>query len=232
MEKFATTCRQRFKEFTQKCKESVRHPTPQNIHQLRILNRRIRSIFWIIKQETNIDLPSGVQKKAALFGKELGALREIDVLIKDAAYYNLSDSKLPGKRSRKARKLQDSIEREFLPVLNRDLRKLINGAEPLPSINYKELRSTLKKALKKWPKRLPKKKEKQHQIRIDAKKTIYRMELLGAKSVQLRLLQKSLGRVHDLEVLENHFGKKKVISKDIEANLKTAYRTYQKIFKT
>ncbi|QDK36699.1 CHAD domain-containing protein [Bdellovibrio sp. NC01] len=171
---------------------------PGKIHRLRILTRQARAALWL-HDSTKIHEYKVLRK----LGNLLGDCRQNDVLLKDAKTYGFKTTAIKKTRDKSYKKLHKYLEDLEIKKIDKAITRQTQIA--FFTDHKKELQKRILKPLKKWPTQLPVDKKELHKIRITTKKAIYRLEHLGIKSMPLKTLQKSLGRLHDLEVLEKEF---------------------------
>lgn len=203
-------------------------PNSKNVHQLRILSRKLRAALWIFGKGSKIQQPPRLKKNLKALGKILGTNRELDVLLKDMETYKIKDKKSEKKKDKEFQKLAKFLEKSFRLELEKDLRIFLTKTHGM-SLIKKDLLIQIRKGIGKWPKEIPDDKKALHEIRIETKKMIYRMEILSVKAPLLKSLQKSLGRTHDLERLQKKVGSHRKVDHDMELLLKRAEGSYKKI---
>lgn len=204
------------------------NPNSKDVHQLRILSRKLRAALWIYSKGSKIQPPSRLKKNLQSLGKTLGTNRELDVLLKDMEAYKIKDQKSEKKKDKEFQKLPKFLAKSFRSELESDLKIFLTKTQGV-SLVKKDLLKQIRKGIGKWPKKIPTDKKALHEIRIETKKMIYRMEILSMKAPLLKSLQKSLGRTHDLERLQKKVGTHKKVDHDMELLLKRAKDSYKKI---
>ncbi len=192
--------------FTRLARRAHRDMTPCVVHDLRVLLRRIRAAVWIARRLAPITKFRDLRRKLRLMGRALGARRMLDVLLVDARTYGLDAKALDGRReeaARVVRKLLRAARRAEIEGLLRDARETVDRAKDNVLADALADRARrLEGALE----RAPAGKQEMHALRVEAKKSRYVLELLGRPSEFVKPLQERLGRAHDLEVLQQHFG--------------------------
>lgn len=219
-------------EFAELAKDLAHRPTPKKVHDLRVLSRKLRAALWIAKNGAATKVQKKLRREARLVGKVLGKMRELDVLIKDATAYGFKSTDLQTRRTKPSQQVQNLLIKEFLNSFQQDLLALVRKLKTRSLQERKALLNQIKRPTKKWPSQLPKNKAAKHQIRIDTKKIIYRLELLGVMHPRLKRLQKELGKAHDLEVLTKEVGSSKALKQDLQTVLTKAQKSFQAAFAT
>lgn len=174
----------------------LKKPTPEKIHRLRILTRQARAALWLHDAKK-----TAANKRLRNLGKHLGTCRQNDVLLKDAKTYNFKTKHIKKKRKSSYKKLRKLLDKFHIKKIDKVIRK--NTQVDFFEDHKKSLQKKILRPLNDWPSNLPDDKKELHKIRITTKKIVYRLEHLGIKASQLKSLQQSLGRLHDLEILEN-----------------------------
>lgn len=213
-------------EFSLSLKKVAKNPKPKDIHELRILSRRLRAALWLYGKGSKVSIPKNLQKDCKDLGKTLGATRELDVLLKDMATYSLKDQKLIQARERESQKLKKFLGKSFCNRIEQELKAFIEKAQGT-ALSKKELTLRIKKPIRRWPSSLPQDKKSLHKIRIETKKIIYRLELLGITTHRFKILQRQLGRIHDLERLSKKQGPHKKMKTDLDRLASKARGSYK-----
>jgi CHAD domain-containing protein len=190
-----------------------RMSTP-DVHDLRVLVRRIRGSAWIVRQIAPAPAVQVLRRTLRRVGRALGERRLTDVAIADATAYGLGAAPLEARReaagaavvahlgtARRAAVL--ALMREAGDVLARRPRRRLADA-------LARRASRLEKACR----RAPEGKRRMHELRIEAKKARYVLEALGRPSEVVKPLQLRLGRAHDLEVLQELLGASRRAARD------------------
>lgn len=211
--------------------EVAESPKAKKVHGLRIMTRQLRAGTWLLeKQKATLDFdPKETKKTLKKLGRKLGKSRELDVLKKDSKIYSFKDKKIDNQGDKINRKLQKTLTKKFRQNLEKDLGVIAQHWRVPPPPEIRRIREKILLAIKKWPEEFPQDKSALHRIRIDAKKMIYRLELLGEHNQDLKDLQRHLGRVHDLEILEKKFSSKKEVHRALKQHLWKARASYYRI---
>ncbi len=229
METLVHNLKKLLQDFVEVAQDLRNQPGPKEVHRLRILSRRIRAGLSLLTPQASSKADLKVQKHMQHLGKKLGKVRELDVLLEDAAAYDFNTEDLQRKRAKQARKLQKYLNRQLQEELEELFIILLVSLEDRDIDTTARLSKAIQDDHSSWPDRFPKGTHRQHQLRIQIKRTIYRKEIVNQTTTQLRLFQRNLGRAHDLEMLQEVFGKKKNLTHDINRFLKKADSIYQKI---
>src|SRR4051812_46306985 len=54
-------------------------PSPEAVHKLRVVNRKIRTVLWLLKRDKNLPSFRALSRRLKRLGRLLGEVREIDV---------------------------------------------------------------------------------------------------------------------------------------------------------
>ncbi|WP_413944486.1 CHAD domain-containing protein [Bdellovibrio sp. HCB-162] len=220
--------RANIQEFSVLVKKVAKDPKSKDIHELRILSRKFRAALWIVERVSKNAIPKGLKKELRILGKKLGTCRELDVLLKDTKTYNLKDKNSEKSLKKELQDLQKFLDKSFYGKLQKNLEGFLAKIHGI-SLPKKDLVVQIKKGIRKWPQQMPEGKKDLHEIRIETKKMIYRLEFLGIQAPTLKALQKSLGRTHDLESLKKSVGSHKKLDRDLKALRKKAEPSYKRI---
>lgn len=218
--------KKRLEDFSNELVSVQEAPTAHHVHELRVLTRKLQAAFWMAQVSADKSSLQDIQKSLQNLMDLLGECRQWDVLKKDLKLYELQDSHLKKHRKDARKKLQKFLRKNSSSFSHDKLQRLLRSLTTFTSKNSQTIKKNLTQSLKKWPDHLPRKEKDLHKLRIETKKIIYRLELLGSTPRSLKKLQKSLGRVHDLEVFRNHYGHKKLFAADLARFLQQAQKTY------
>jgi len=199
------------------------------VHHARVASRRLREVVPVLAKDVKGNKPRKAQRKIRRLTRALGAVRELDVTLtvldELAARDTLPRDALEDVRAhvvaeREARRATMLKRMEKVNVEKLD-RRLASVAESLDDAESEEWRKALAGRLAKRGKALlaamrdagqlynP---ERLHQVRIETKKLRYGLEIAADSGIrsaaplvrQLRKVQDTLGRLHDLQVLQEH----------------------------
>ena len=202
----------------------------KKIHRLRILTRRLRAAHWL-SQKIPLDHSfSKLQKNLRHLGHQLGDCRELDVLVKDGELFKFDATATQVRQQKAHKKLQKLLnDKGFEKAILKELRRFYDELEKLSSVSKTTLAEITHQQKHKWPQAFPQNKKTLHQTRIKIKKSFYRLEILGKPDPDLKFLQKSLGRAHDLEALSKEFKSTRQIESEQKRLLTKAEKTYRKV---
>jgi CHAD domain-containing protein len=206
------------RSFEEDALKAVRKPSKNLVHRLRVATRRARAGLSSVP---HLDSPAKLAARLRRLGKTLGRLREIDVAIADAPHYGLGTGNLKRRRKKLAADVKSALLKNAAKI-ERDLKA---AAEEMA--REKNLRfdfGPLRAKLRKWRERPILKSRDAHKLRIVVKKARYALEIAQADPAPLERLQTLLGKDHDLEVLQELKGPKRVIRKDQKKQRRTAMR--------
>ncbi|HEY7497678.1 MAG TPA: CHAD domain-containing protein [Vicinamibacterales bacterium] len=202
---------------------------PRGVHQARVASRRLREAVPVLTSGVKGTKAKKAHGKIRRLTKALGTVRELDVTLQVLDELSSKDS-LPRpaleevrahvvlERDERRAEMLDRIEHVNLEKLDRRLASVV---ESIAASDSEDWRDALGSRLMKRSKFLAAaisdaghvySPEQLHQVRIAAKKLRYAMELAldtGVKSAAapLRLVknaQDTLGKLHDLQVLQTH----------------------------
>jgi CHAD domain-containing protein len=210
------------KNFAKLSKKVYRKPSVKSVHQLRVALRRMRASLWILQHSSRNACFKNLNRKLRKLVKHLGRVRELDVALEDADLYGLNSDILRKQRKRNrlavrrifTAKLRKKIDRQTDDVIG----KIRNEAAFNPYLALRILRQKLVR----WLRRTHKNDKSLHKLRIQFKKTRYVLEGIGRPVDPLREVQQSLGKIHDLEVLQELLGKNKSLAQKQTAFKKKA----------
>lgn len=175
---------------------------PDDIHDLRVLTRRMRAAAWIGDQAGGDTVFGRLRRGLRRLGRVLGRRRAADVAAGDAVRYRLDPAALEGPRDRAGRKLLRALSRKEGRALVEDLRAAARGFGALQARPLQAALARRAAELRRAAREAPSGKEALHRLRIEARKARYTLEALGRGGAFLKPLQDHLGRGHDLETLQ------------------------------
>lgn len=219
--KLAQTLTRQAAQFERLARTTQRSMSVEGVHDLRVLTRRVRACVWMARQIHDAvslrKLRRALRRALRRVGRALGERRMFDVAVEDAGAYGMDAAALEVPRAYAgavaARRLKAG-RREEIAKLMRKAAKALAGRESKALAGGLELlRSRLQAALD----QAPQGKTEQHELRIQAKKVRYVLEILGRPVDKLKALQSELGRAHDLEVLQELLGPQEQAAADESA---------------
>lgn len=180
--------------------------TVAQVHDLRVLTRRMRASVWIMMRMRERPVLRDLRRVLRRLGRVLGERRMFDVAREDAAAFKMDVAPLEAPRDYAGKIVRERLKswrRKEIAALAKLAARALAGC-PLrhASVGLAELDGRLQAALKEAPKG----KAQQHRLRIEAKKARYVLEIFGRKTAAIKVLQGHLGRAHDLEVLQEVLG--------------------------
>jgi CHAD domain-containing protein len=199
------------------------------VHQARVASRRLREAVPVLSEDANTGKARKAERKIRQLTRALGAVRELDVTLTVLDELAARDT-LPrlGLEEVRAHVVEEREQRRATMLRRLDKvkidkldRRLASVAEALQEAETEHWRETLAARLAKRSKGLASaiaeagqmySPERLHQVRIATKKLRYSLEIAGEGGVraalpvvrQLKKTQDTLGRLHDLQVLEAH----------------------------
>ncbi len=177
-------------------------PKGSRVHALRVATRRLRASLWLLRHSEPQLKFSKFKKKLRSIGRIAGELRALDVAVGDAEKFEIKHSSLK-KLRKKTRKKFIVVLKEFnIEKMLSEIDKVASDVAEAPDFDFARALAGLRRRL--MPLRYGHTSLKRlHQLRIEVKKTRYVLEALGRPVHPLRVFQGWLGRVHDIEVLED-----------------------------
>lgn len=187
---------------------------PADLHELRILTRRLRAVVWISRHSSNGPSLKRLRVELRDLGHVLGERRTLDVMRRDARRYRMSADRLDFRSVRAAKQVRRSLrrqKRERLSELLEDATKKLSSVESHDAClavaemvaRTRELGKTRPQTPQEW-----------HRVRIEVKKIRYAAEALGLKMPELKKIQDILGKGNDLQVLRDSLGDKRGLARD------------------
>ena len=197
-----------------------------DVHDLRVVTRRLRVIFWLMKQSKSVKIPAKTRSSLRKLGRSLGERRQLDVAIRDAAYYKLNAAKLEPLHRESSTALSSFLTSKKIDKLAKELRRIRQELICFSIFNFSKPMQTLLFKLNQWT-AFPSNKAELHEFRIQIKKILYALEAVGQPVLPLTRIKDCLGRAHDLEALGKYFRNARRIRTDETQKIKGA----EKLFK-
>lgn len=172
-----------------------RRVEPDDVHELRILTRRLRALARLTNPRTR-----AFRRALRKVGRALSACRAIDVAVGDAREFGIESnaSDLRSKAARRVRRATRRSRRESILAAGRALARTLTAVQTridLPVGMARSMNGSTPKS-------------RVHRFRIEVKKCRYAIEILAklglapeTMALRLKNIQSELGRAHDLEVL-------------------------------
>jgi CHAD domain-containing protein len=193
----ARALRLRARTFDRLARQVGPRPTPEGVHRLRVLVRRMRACLWLARRVGPPDKLRDLRRALRKLGRALGARRMLDVAAADALAYGLDPSALEHRRQSAGEKVTR---------LRAMLRSAAAGLARPAADRLAEGLASRARRLHDALVRAPRGPHEMHVLRIEAKKVRYILEVLGRDSDFIKPLQERLGRHHDMDVLQDLLG--------------------------
>lgn len=213
------------KTFKELARSASKSQKVGNVHDLRVTTRRLRVIFWLIKHGSTLKVPSGLRKAFHELGQTLGEQRQLDVALRDASHYKLDPSRLTFLQKKASLALAPLLTRKKRNKLVSQLKSAHSKLAKQGQLDFSRPIQTLLHNLNTWTKP-PKNKTEVHTLRIQTKKILYVIEVLGHQALPLKRYKDCLGRVHDLEVLCGYFKNAVRVRTDEALEIKKAHKLF------
>jgi CHAD domain-containing protein len=206
--------------FKRLAKKTRRKQAKDDVHLLRITVRRLRATLWILQHSALTAKPGrplrlrSLNRKLKVAGKALGAVRELDIAVRDAERYQIDSASLRKKRKRCRQKLAQVLNTKYTNTIARKLEKVIENAASKGYINLEPALQKLRDRIVPWRRKKIRNAFDFHRLRIMAKKTRYAREAIGKPVNHLTDLQDILGKAHDITVLMEYVGRRPQLVRD------------------
>jgi CHAD domain-containing protein len=194
------------KRFKTLAKKTARHPTPDHVHDLRVVTRRLRAELWLTPPRYRTDAIRECRRDLRQMARVLGEQRKYDVALEDARRFDRRTRRIE-KRLAATRAGVDTIlraKRRKQCLVH--LKQAIGDAGRIPSRAFRPRIEALRHRLERSERRHPTSTPARHRLRIDVKKARYVLEAMRSDVPGLVSLQDHLGRWHDLMVLSTLTG--------------------------
>ncbi|MBO9667412.1 MAG: CHAD domain-containing protein, partial [Bdellovibrio sp.] len=210
--KIDQAARQLQKDFSKLLQRVSAKSKPGDIHDLRISIRQLQACIWLGHQTGTIKKHGSLKKHLKKLSTALGPSRKWDVLLKDAKAMNLPLKHIRKKQTQHHKNLHQELRKKFIKALIKEVDVFVKEIRSFPIIEMDTAILFLQAHFDVLPKKIPTEKAVFHQLRLAVKKMNYRLTLLGIPH-PVAELQKEMGHVHDLEVLEKQFPEDSRITK-------------------
>ena len=180
-------------------RKSFRHPTADNIHDLRVLTRRIRTDLWLVPKSSRSKSIRRSRIELAHLADVLGKQRKYDVALVDAAQYHKDAKDLKSRLTKARREVRKSLRDR--KIYSADVEMAVRDMKRMRPAVFVPRIVTLQRSLSAAAEHLPRSNEARHRLRIQFKKARYVLDAFGHKDRILKELQEHLGRWHDLITL-------------------------------
>ena len=212
-------------EFENKFEALQKKQNQEDVHQLRVVVRRLLSALWVLKHSQKGLEPSGLSLKLKKLGKVLGRKRELDVALEEAKKYKLKTADIKALRKKSKQELALFLKEKKKKKILAALRLMIENigvATAKSSLNPSAVHSKLMNQLQFWTEHSPHTTAELHRCRIQLKKARYVLEWLNCPVAPLVKAQNSLGKIHDLDLLGKYAPHDAHVSKDKHREMKKA----------
>lgn len=198
--RLASALRENLRRFRGLAQQTVRDPTPDRVHDLRVVTRRIRAGFWLIPTAHRTRAIRRSRRELQRLASTLGQQRKYDVALDDATRYRCPARAIAQRRHiarrRVVRALRDKDQRRYARHLERAIEDV-----PARTWLFASRISELARRLHVAMRHPPRTDAARHLLRIRVKKARYLLEAARRPAARLERLQDHLGRWHDLTVL-------------------------------
>lgn len=189
---------------------------PDELHDLRVLTRRLRAVVWLSRHSIQGPRLKRLRRALRDLGHVLGEKRTLDVLQKDAAQYKVDGAPKANDLKKTRKQIQTQLSRGRRNEFDRLLRDAESKLGSLKQRDFEPALAELIVRLEELRQARPKKAKEWHLLRIEVKKVRYAAELFGVEISELKKIQDLLGRGHDLGVLMDRLGRNRKIESDIQ----------------
>jgi CHAD domain-containing protein len=206
----AADLRRMRKSFSRLAARVKKSSDPDDLHDLRVLTRRMRAVVWLSRHATSGPRLKKLRAVLSELGHALGERRTLDVLERDAAHYGIEF---------KARSRSKTIKTLKNKALTTVEQLLMDAESELQQIQKKDIRPAVAELIvrvEELQRALPRSDQEWHRLRIEVKKIRYASELIGLNTSEIKKLQDLLGKGHDLCVLMEESGHRQQIAADMK----------------
>lgn len=212
------------KKFRRMADQVHREMDPEDLHQLRVLTRRLRAVVWLSRHSRKGPGLRRLRNDLRDLGHALGERRSLDVMMASARHYKLDSESL----RRQARSAGEKVRRLLAPKKVRSLVKEMKDGETrlvkLTASDLEPATAELLARLEDLRRARSHNRQAWHRVRIEAKKIRYAAEILGVKMPELEKIQDQLGKGHDLVILGESLGRNARLISDEKKTWKRAGR--------
>lgn len=203
---------ERIDRFEKLARKTRRKPSPDHVHDLRVLARKFRSDFGLIATPLCDEKLRRVRRNLRRLGRILGEQRKYDVAMEDAERFHKETKELSHARKKSRKQVQRLLTGRRRKAYVRLLKKAARSTSRLDPAAIAPSMERIRLDLLDTLERPPGTNRRRHALRISAKKARYCLEALGEKVPGLDKLQDHLGKWHDLLVLEELIGRSKELT--------------------
>lgn len=200
------------KKFNSLSKETHRRPKANNVHDLRVVTRKLRADLWLIPKAQRTDAIRKARRDLKQLGQVLGEQRQCDVALEDAIHYKRKTKHIKRQRDTARKKVLAVLRKKKRESYTGNLKQAIRDIHDISPRSFSPRIDNLRHQLVRAMKSPPRTSLARHQLRIRVKRARYVLEAFHHEIPRLTSLQDRLGRWHDLVVLSAMSGyPKKVI---------------------
>jgi CHAD domain-containing protein len=182
-------------------------------------------MIWVLEHSPNDFSFKKLKKLLRELGKTLGSLREIDVAIADAERFKISDKKLASMRKASKKAVKCHLEKPILKDFKKRLKKAAGEVRQVDQLHPEIALLEVQLRLDPWNSKKLRTSTDYHLLRVAMKKVRYTLESIGKPVSPLKELQNQLGKIHDLEVLQELTGKNRKVSNEVSSHKRIVKRT-------
>ncbi|MBI1860596.1 MAG: CHAD domain-containing protein [Deltaproteobacteria bacterium] len=198
-------------------RKTRKSPSIKNVHELRVLIRRVRSQLWLIPKEQRTRAIKKARRDLKKIASLLGEQRKYDVAITDAQELGLAVASLRKERERARLRIPPALKGRKRDRVRKQIREAIRDTNRLSSSTLIPRIERLRKELEGG---LPKSQTDRHQLRISVKRARYVLKRFGYNPKSLHELQDLLGRWQDLATLGDLIGPHPRVTRALNAQWK------------
>lgn len=204
----APALRKSLTQFRRLTAQTARRPTPDRVHDLRVVTRRVRAILWLVPRSERSRGIRRARRDLQRLATILGEQRKYDVALEDAERYNRPTRAIERKLSAARRKVIRAVRHKDRRRYARHLERALDDFSALQEAGFAPRIAELAARLGAAMRQPPKTNAARHRLRINVKKARYLLEAARRPAARLERLQDHLGRWHDLMVLSTVTGRR------------------------
>jgi len=225
--RLVSTLRDNLDRFRKLADETARDPTPDRVHDLRVVTRRIRADFWLVPRPHRSRAIRRARRDLEHLAAILGEQRKYDVAMGDAARYGSQTRRIEQRLQVAQRKVSRALGDKDRRRCARRLTRAISDLNELDNAVLGSRVPRLARRLEVARHCPPKTNAARHRLRIDVKRARYLLEATRRPAAHLERLQDHLGRWHDLMLLLKVAGRRKAVTAACAREWRLAKRCLQ-----
>jgi CHAD domain-containing protein len=217
------------RNFAELIQATAKDASRKNVHDLRVCCRRLQSDLWLIPKKNRTGSIRRAYRHLGNLVDTLGDQRRYDVAWQDAKAFGVQKKKIRERREKARDRVQKFLKGKKAKKYTKDLNKGIKKANQVAAAFMVPQLEKLRVRSQGMLENTPTRSADWHKLRIELKRVRYVLEAFHHEIPRLKSIQDHLGRWHDMRVLADLVGNKRVVKQAQKKEVGAAQRSLKGI---